>query len=225
MKKWLLILVLLLVPVAALVGYIVLEKPQPRTITNLPWQISVFPDGTSQVFGIHLGVTTLDDMARDLKSVPDVGLFRSPDGHTTLEAYFGKQRLGIFEARLIAVLAASPVQLDEMMRGAAKKEPMPSGSYQFTLAESDLKSVYALPVSELSYVPSAQYTPDIVSERFGVPEEKIPFNDHQQWWLYPKRGLALMLDTQGKSELHYVRPADFDALKQRIQALKAKPPA
>jgi hypothetical protein len=50
-------------------------------------------------------------------------------------------------------------------------------------------------------------------QRFGAPAERIRQGETLEHFLYPARGLDIVLDSKGKEVLQYVAPADFARLR------------
>ena len=53
----------------------------------------------------------------------------------------------------------------------------------------------------------------IILQRFGTPAERIRQGETLEHFLYPDKGLDLVLDSKGKEVLQYVAPADFARLR------------
>lgn len=216
--------ILTLVVVLTLLGAVIMllflgrQMGQTQKVADLPWDIEVHADGSSSVFGVQLGRTPVRALAERLHALPEVGLFVGPGARRSLEAYFGRVQLGVLEARLIARLGASPEQLEAWAREPASDKPMPSGARKLELTEANLAKALELPVVELTYVPTAQYDPELVTQRFGAPAEKIELSATRGYWLYPDRGLVILMDTEGREMLEYTAPAHFEALRGRILA-------
>ncbi len=76
----------------------------PQHPEDLPWQVTTSPEGNPQVFHLEVGKATLKDVIERFHSFPDMAVFSHESGKRTLEAYFGTQRIGLFEAKIIAEL-------------------------------------------------------------------------------------------------------------------------
>lgn len=189
----------------------------PVQVQDLPWQTRVDADGRLTVFGVTLGRTTLRELMQRWHHDPELGLFQGPEDTLRLEAYFGKRRLGVFDAYVVARLGADVAQLERWRAGAVSRKAQASGDYKYELNEKDFAQALALPVIELTYVPTVNYAPEIVRRRFGAPAEVRPLAEGRELWLYPDRALAMVLDPGGRDILHYVQPARFDALRARLQ--------
>jgi hypothetical protein len=207
---------LILIAIAAL--WFLGQEPQTMQVRDLPWQIEPTSDGSIRVFGITLGETNLDEASRHFGKVPDMAVFVGAAGPESIEAFYGKIQLGVFDAKVVLSLAADPAILAQVAETAGKPEPMPSGSWKRPVSEDALDTVLKLPVEAITYVPSVHYETDIVLHRFGKPADKLRHDEHSEYWFYPAKGLVILLDSDGKELLQYVSPADFAALRQRIMA-------
>ena len=72
-----------------------LDKSKDTKIyTGLPWQIEVLLDGSTQVFGLHIGKSTLSDALGILGTDMEVAVIAAPDEIGNLEMYYGHYRAG-----------------------------------------------------------------------------------------------------------------------------------
>ena len=193
------------------------EKP-----TNLPWQVTLTAQHNPEVFHITVGQSSLRQVIEQLKSFPELAVFSYEDGKRSLEAYFGKQRLGLFEAKLVAEIDIDDATLTKLQQNASKREGMASGQWKFTLAEADLKTINDLPIRTLIYIPVIDYPSTIVEERFGKPFEIKPAPQKDvALWFYPDKNLILMLDQEGGDIFYYASAQYYPVLQQTL--LTAKP--
>lgn len=190
------------------------EQKQPD---NLPWKITAGPEST-EVFHVRVGQTTLREMIEQFRHFPEIALFTGDDKAPRLEAYFGKRRLGIFDARLIAEIEASEEQLQQFVDTSTDREAQASGAWKYTLSEAVVKQINEQAVHYLIYMPVADYEADVVSQRFGEPEEKFAVNDTAEYWFYPQQGLVILLNTEGSDVLYYSALNAFDGLRERLIA-------
>lgn len=189
----------------------------PRHIDNLPWQIEILPDGHSKVFGIELGKSTTLEAKRALDHKADFSLFKSADGSLSLEAYYGTLTLGVLEAKLIAEVDATPEQLKMLAEHAENLRAQPSGAWKADLRDQDYLTIQNWPVRSLTYIPMAvQFDAELLEKRFGQPAERKPIDAGREYWLYPDKGLVIMLADKEKEILQYVAPSDFARLKDKI---------
>jgi len=166
----------LMLPALLLTWAVLLFGCEQREIQvhNLPWQITVDEAGRLHVFDVTLGETTLWDAVKTWRAHPAVGIFSNADGTApeAVEAYFDKVRLGPITARMIVRLETSPAQLQALWAGRYNREPQPSGSWKFELADPQLEAAHALPIAEITYIPTPSSDAELLTRRFGLHGRK-----------------------------------------------------
>lgn len=215
--------------VAAIVAIIVLPfvpaliatfsgTPPSRPEQNLPWQIEPQPDGSSRVFGLQLGRSTLAEARQRLGPDLQVALVIAPGETGTLEAYYESFNAGFVTGKMVLTIDTTPAMRADMLKRAQKAEYMESSTRRIQLNEADQHAAEQLPVSVVAFIPSAQLDEQVVLQRFGQPAERLRGTETREHFLYPDLGLDLMLDTKGKELLQYVAPRDFARLRAPLAA-------
>lgn len=235
MKK--ILLFALVAAIALVMLYIGKMEQKTVRVEALPWQVEVLDENRLGVLGVVVGESTVWHGIHKWDGRPDIGLFESPEGELRLEAYFGKLKIGrvveegsaegekgkgIFDAYIIARLDASNEQMKEFYENKLDKKPMPSGHYKYELSEKQLSKAHDLPMTELSVIPSTQFSEEVVKQRFGEPDSIRALENERFLWLYGKKGLAMILDSEDKDILHYVTPARFKDLVSRLDDVEAQ---
>lgn len=183
---------------------------------RLPWQIDVAADGSSRVFDLVPGRSTLAEVRQVLGNDLEIALIATPDEIGELEAYYSQLRLGFVQAKMIITLDASPDLVAAMRERALKAEYMESTTRKITLHPDDLKRLEDFPVRALSVIPSVNLDEAVVVQRFGEPAERVRVSDKRVHLLYPAKGLDVVLDQEGKELLQYVAPAQFSRLRDPL---------
>jgi len=192
------------------------DAPDKETLNaNLPWQASTKSDGSTQVLGVDIGKVTFKDMMFKLQLLAEPALFEAPDGKLTLEAYFGKKKFGVLEARLVAEMDAEESLLKMMLAEQVERDSTPSNNWKYSLSVKNTKLANDLRVWRLIYMPVSDYEPKQM-KFFGEPEEKLKINETAEYWFYPQRGMVLLYDTDGKEIFYYVAKRDFARLKELL---------
>lgn len=194
------------------------DTPVGAPPVAMPWQIETTGDGGSRVFGIALGVSTMAEAMRQLGGEPQLAIL-GKDGAESVEAYFDSIRLGPLTGKLILSAALTPETVAAMRQRAAKTDYMASGSKRAHLAAADREQVERTPVAAISFIPSVNLDETTVLQRFGPPQERLRGNEHTVHFLYPGKGLDLVLDDKGKELLQYVAPRDFARLRAPLATL------
>lgn len=183
----------------------------------LPWDIQVFPDGTSAVFGVHLGKDSLLEFKRVYNQKAELAIFVDPDKKASLEAYFGTMDLGALTANVAIVAKTDPKELNEWVAANHEKpDPTPSGAWKYPMSDEHIRKAQYFPIESITYRPAAEYTTNLINRHFGKPAEIRRGKDDTQYWLYPKKGLLIAINHKGKSLFQYISPKDFGILTATI---------
>jgi hypothetical protein len=190
------------------------EAELPR---SMPWQVEQTEGGSTRVFGIELGSTTLSEVEAILKEEAEVSLFARDEGKRVVEAYFDNVDFSGLRARMVLVMALEPEEVDGMFDRGVRIANMGGGSRKVTLADIDLQRVGNTPVGVLTYIPRINLDAETIEKRFGTPARRIKEKEGViEHWLYPEKGLDIALDPEGKEVLQYVTPGRFDSLLQPL---------
>ena len=197
-------------------------KSDPQVVDNLPWDITHTEQGTTRVFHLELGKATLRQAIELWHSFPELAVMQSRTNDLSLEAYFGKQRLGLFEAKLVAELVADPATLEKFSQEQVKREPQASGAWRLSVSESNVKLANDFLIKYLIYMPVVNYEPELIRARFGEGAEIVNLTATVDAWFYADRNLAMLIDAKGGDMFYYSSPQDFPQLKTKILNLPAE---
>ena len=192
------------------------EQQSAPTGQIYPWQIESLPNGGSRVFGIEFNRTTLAQARTILGSRHDEGLFENRDGSMSLEIYFNEVTLGGISGKYILTLDADEAQLQALKERAGNSRTVDSGARRYRPAAADRELLYDMTISGLGYIPYVNLDEEMVRRRFGTPAEIIRISDDKRHFLYPQKGLDLLLDEKGKELLQYVAPRNFQRLQSPL---------
>ncbi len=193
------------------------ERPAAPPEDTWPWQITVLDSGHSRVFGITLGRSTLGEAADRLGHGYKLALFEDENGRYSLEVYYSEITRGGLSGKLILVLEGDQVDLAALRRRAASRQVLGSGNIRYTLSDADQLAVPSRRIVGLDYIPYVNLDPEIIQARFGTPSERIRVEAGREHWLYPDKGLDILLDPAGRELLQYVPPQDFARLVQPLR--------
>ncbi|MBL8480701.1 MAG: hypothetical protein JNJ60_00775 [Rhodocyclaceae bacterium] len=195
---------------------------RPEMESGLPWQIETLPDGSTRVFGLVLGNTTLAEARTRLGGNLEIAIIARRGESGTLEAYLPEARSSYLTGKLILSVDAGPELIRQMIERSGGGKYMDSGAGRFELAPADQALALQRPLAALSFIPSVDLDETTILQRFGAPAERIRTSEHTEHFLYPAKGLDIALDARGKELLQYVAPRDFARLRTPLAA-QAKP--
>jgi len=185
-------------------------------VTGYPWQIERQPDGTTRVFGIVPGQTTLGVAMAQLGDDNELAIIAAPGETGSLEVYYSHYTAGLIEGKLILVADIEPDTLASMQMRARRK----AGTHRLLLDEGDLPTARRAAVRAITFMPTFDLDAEITRARFGIPAEVLPVSAQEQHLLYPESGLDIVLNADGKDVLQYLSPEDFDTHRAQLQVKK-----
>lgn len=188
---------------------------------KLPWVINVDTQGHSEVFGLTLKKSLLNDAQNTFQQEPEVTLFRSPEGDIDIEAFFNNIFLSGLKATIILNMNVDETTANNMFDNGRRISQMGSGSKKVDLSAEDIERLGLSTFSSMTYLPAADLEPDLIRSHFGEPEEMIKMSEEVQHWLYPSKGLDIAIHANAKEVFQYVAPKDFD---QVLAPLKTTTP-
>ena len=193
---------------------------QPRT--DLPWQITVNPDGSSRVFDLELGNATLADAMLKFGALEGLAVFQAEQGKPVLEAYFGNVQFGPLRAKVVAGLDATATDLEQMLARAGGRDASPSGDWKYPLNDPpQMHSERRLKL--ITYVPGTRnLDAEFFRSRFGEPVAWLRENETAVSWFYPAIGLSILIDDEAGEVLEYQPPRDF-IMPPRVSTSQAAP--
>lgn len=191
--------------------------PQQQVAQFLPWQIAPAAGGSTRIFGLVLDRSTLQEAEQQFQGDAEISLFVSPAGQYRVEAYFDKVVLGGFSARMVLVMGLSGPELAGMLARGARISNLGDGEKKVSLAGEDLQRVRLAPISSITYLTRARLDRELLLQRFGEPGQRL--QDPQgagEHWLYPEKGLDIIVDEGGKAVLQYISPRRFGEVLQPL---------
>jgi hypothetical protein len=199
---------------------------QKESLTGLPWQIDIMPDGSTQVFGLHIGASRLLDAQRILGDDMEVAIVASTiitsSGSSikdagSLEMYYGHYRAGLLSGKLVLHTKASAADIKRWRENAVKSEYMASGqAKKYILDVDDLPQVLNEVIIGLTFAPVVNLDEYVITARFGEASERIE-GDGVTHFLYPEKGLDIALYEKAKEVLQYVPPDKFEQLSEPLR--------
>lgn len=217
MERHTFLAVLAITLVALAVGIFIPGKP-PEKPHYLPWQIELTPDGSTRVFGLELGKSTLSNAEKLIKEPSEVTLFARDEGERVVEAYFDDVDFSGLRARMVLVMDLPQEELKAMFEHGTRIATMGSGTRKVTLSDEGKQRVRNAPIGLITYIPKINLDATMIEKRFGAPAKRISEKEGKiEHWLYPDKGLDIALDPKGKEVFQYVPPKRFDSLLRPLQ--------
>ncbi|MFV9616844.1 MAG: hypothetical protein ACNYZG_12870 [Gammaproteobacteria bacterium] len=195
------------------------QSEDPETLTGLPWQIEILRDGSTEVFGLHVGTSRLSDAIEILGGDMDLAIIAATDAEESgnLEMYYGHYKAGLLSGKLILQTHASAQDIKRWSDNSPKFEYMATGlAKKHILLDDDLPQVLDEIIISLTFIPAVNLDEEVILARFGEPEKRIQLSGVSHY-LYPEKGLDIALHENSKEVLQYVKPNDFQQLVEPLR--------
>jgi len=193
--------------------YLFAPAPDPELIkprTDLPWQITANPDGSSRVLDLNLGSATLQEAQAKFGPVEGYAVFVRDEHASDLEAYFGEVHFGMLKAKIVTQLQAAEEEKRALLERGGEREASPSGDWKYPLDPADHAAQANRLITAISYQPGTRSLDEaFFLSRFGKPAATYRENEDAVSWFYPDKGLSILIDDAGREVLEYVAPRDF----------------
>lgn len=189
----------------------------PSAANDLPWTIEPTADGSIKIFHMHLGVSTLSDFITRYQEPPEISLFVPQHGDARIEAYFNSVWMAGLKAKIVLSLMVSKQDLDAMYDRGVRISTLEQGTRKVQLKGKDELQLNRAPIVSITYMPATTITDELLQHRFGEPSKKMKeLVNGAEHWLYPEKGLDVVLSDKDKAVFQYIAPANFDRLMQPL---------
>ena len=185
-------------------------------VTGLPWQIDLTADGATRVFGLMPGRTTLGEAVAHLGKDRELAIMVAEGEADSLEMYYGNYRAGLMSAKLVLAAELDSDVVESMRRNAAETEVLKSGVRKYVLSSEDHARAFEAVISSIACIPAVNLDHDIIVKRFGEADRVIQASDGVTHYLYPEKGLDVILNEEGREVLQYVSPDEFHRLREPL---------
>jgi len=210
--------VLLVSILAVIIGVLIPGQPREQPV-NLPWQVDVMTDGSTRVFGLVLGKSTLQDAQQIFHEEAELSMFATDDGKQVVEGFFNTLTLSGLRAKMVVALDYSEQELAKIFSRGVRISTMGTGNRKVALSGEDKIAALQTPIADITYLPKIDLDAAIVEKRFGQPSEKIMEQGTDiEHWLYPEKGIDIALSDEQKDVLQYTLPSRFDSLVAPLKA-------
>ncbi len=178
-----------------------------------PWEVTLTPEGSSQLLGITLGESTLQEAEQQWGESAKITLFLPPDGPAVVEGFFQRVISRGIQASIVVVVDIAEESIGPLFDRGARISTQGDGSRKVTLDNAGTQEVRASPIASLTYLPRADLSAEVIRNRFGPPTEIVPTEEGVEHWLYPAIGLDITLSDEEDEVLQFLPPDQFERLR------------
>ncbi len=188
------------------------QSEKTEALSGLPWQIEMLADGSTQVFGLNVGVSTLSDALDILGNDMELAIIAASDEVGSLEMYYAHYRAGLLSGKLVLQTSIDDQKIKRWRDNAVASEYMASGqAKKYILSPAGLIKALEETIIGLTFIPVVNLDDEVILARFGEPAQRIE-SAGVTHYLYPAKGLDIARHDEAKEVLQYVSPAAFQQL-------------
>jgi hypothetical protein len=169
----------------------------------MPWQSYLDDQGKTVVFNLTMDESTLTESMRLFGTEVEASLFENKDQKKTLEVYFSNTKIGGISAKIILNLELNDQQFNHLSDNIKETEVMPSGNKKTIFNQVGESSMFGLTISVLTFIPSADLSPDTLLSLFKKPARVDQVKSGVEYWYYPSKGLRIIVDDEHKEILEF----------------------
>ena len=171
-----------------------------------------------RVFQVHLGTTTLAQAQQLFQEGAELTLFDPKGEKPVIEAYFNDLYIGGLKSKMVVSFDLSDEKIEQIYNRGVRISTLGSGTRKVTLHADDVAWIKNQKIIALTYLPSINLDAELITNRFGNPEEKIADSiSGAVHWLYPDMGVDVVLSDDHKEVVQYVMPVNFPRLVEPLR--------
>lgn len=199
-------LLIFLMLIIAMILAVIDQKESVPELDYQPWQVDRLDNGTSRVFGITLGKTTVQEANQIFANFAETRLnTEDPDRTGTqiqLNAYHDQL---IFNGQIASVklrYKLNSKQLQSLYENAIlfhSDAAQKSDKDYLTVDTEEEISLLNTPIDCITFIPATRYTEESIREHLGDAIDTKQLEDGRRILNYPDKGLKIII-TPGKSE-------------------------
>ena len=203
---------------ALIVGMLLSMQYGDKSNLGFPWQVENMADGTTRVFQVHLGTTTLGQAEQLFQEGAELTLFVPRNEKPVIEAYFNDLFIGGLKAKMVVSFDLSPDQVQQIYDRGVRISTLGSGTRKVDLHSDDVARIKNEKIVAITYLPSINLDAGLIEKRFGQPDDKITDSaSGAVHWLYSAKGVDVVLSDEQKEVVQYVMPVNFPRLVAPLQ--------
>ncbi len=190
---------------------------------KLPWAISLNSNQQTTIFGITLEKTSLSDAQLILENEGKMSLFLAKNGEYTVEVFLDSIYLSGLKADLFLTLDVSQSQAKDMFKRSTSMSRASEQTNKINLSTVDKDALLQATIRHVTYIPRANLDAELISKRFGTPEQKISGINKVEHWLYASKGLDIALNPEGREVFQYISPPNFNQILDPLLKFSQNP--
>jgi hypothetical protein len=195
-------LIFLMVGTAMMIAVLGQYKPHTQ-LDYTPWDIHIQDNGASRVFGLTLGKSNIQEANQIFASFAETRLVIDQDDMAMLVAHYNELVMDGIVADLYLYYQLEQATLQQLRSDLVTSDVSGQSQKTYTLPADVEMDYLSTPISRIVYKPAIQYGEELITQRFGTPQQIVKINDLQRHWHYPESGLVIRLFDHQPEEFEY----------------------
>ncbi len=194
--------------VLSVISYLIYPDPkiEPVDPSQLPWTISIDEQNNSSVFDLKFNHDTLEKAMSVLGEPEKMALYADPK-KPNIEVYFGNVTQAGLTAKIILRLNLTSAQAEQFLDNAGSRMQSNASIPKIKISPKDRAKTLHFTISSLTYIPLySGLDKNYLISRFGMPDYQITLSETAQQLFYPKLGISVIVDSEGKEVFQYTQP-------------------
>lgn len=184
-------LIFLMVGTAMMIAVLGQYKPHTQ-LDYTPWDIQIQENGASRVFGLTLGKSNIQEANQIFASFAETRLVVDENGESALIAHYNELVMDGIMADLYLYYQLEKAVLQQLRNDLMATESSKQRNV-YTLPTDIEMDYLSTPIARIVYKPAIQYGEELITQRFGTPQQIVKIDDRQREWHYPDSGLTIRL--------------------------------
>jgi len=194
-------------------SFMLMLVPKPELQVNVdvfPWKSHFNEQNKLVALGVVINENTANDAIKIFGEDYEILAFSKKDeSQKVVEIYFPTMMLSRVRGVATLVMDVPEKLLKEAYARGVKTTVNTSGNRQVTLLAADANLMLDYKIKYITYVPKVSLTEEMIRSRFGEPAKITPDEGDVTRWLYPNKGLEIIVNPNGAEVLQFnpaIRP-------------------
>lgn len=178
------------------------QNHDDKPAQGLPWQVNIV-DHTVQVFSLTLGQSTLQQAIDLVGDDFELAVMARTKEQGSLELYFPLFTSGRLKGKLVVVADLNADEIANFIDNARKVKHLETGVKKYAFFPAQYPQLMNTTIKAITFAPVAGLNDELVRTRFGEPQSVKVIDDKIRHYLYPQKGMVVIVNQSGKDFVEY----------------------
>jgi len=182
-----------------------IPKPDLKVNADIfPWKSHYNENNQLIALGLVINESTANDAVKIFSKDYEILAFSKKDEtKKVIEIYFPTLMLSRVRGVATLIMDVPEQLLTDVYTRGVKTTVNTSGNRQVTLTVKDTELIMNHKIKYITYVPKKNLSEKMIRSRFGEPHEILADKDDITRWIYPTKGLEIIVNPEGAEVLQF----------------------